>query len=74
MLNLIARIVEGKNAKFIMSSAQNRKTTDRVYIFRILGNCDDVSPRASRQVRFILTATSLVVCVIVVEGSTVEYI
>ena len=50
ILNLIARIVEGKNTKFIMSSAQNKKTMDRVYLYRVLGKCDESSPRALRQV------------------------
>ena len=52
MLNLIARIVEGKNAKFIMSSAQNKKTMDRVYLFQMLGNCDDSSPRRQVSISF----------------------
>jgi hypothetical protein len=52
VLNLTARIVEGKGAKFILSSAQNKKTLDRVYVFRKLGKLVDESSKPTREVSF----------------------
>lgn len=42
LIYLIPRIVEGKNAKYVTGSGQTRATNDRVNIFRIEGNCEQI--------------------------------
>jgi hypothetical protein len=51
IMNLIPRIVEGKNARYITGSGQTRSTTDRVNLFRSEGNCEKVKrpPRRKKE-------------------------
>lgn len=42
ILNLIPRIVEGRNARYITGSGQTRPTADRVDLFRMEGNCEKI--------------------------------
>lgn len=51
ILNLIPRIVEGRNARYITGSGQTRPTADRVDLFRIEGNCEKIKrpPRRKKE-------------------------
>jgi hypothetical protein len=59
ILNLIPRIVEGRNAKYITGSGQTRATSDRVNIFRLEGNCEKIKRPPRRTKDEILLATKL---------------
>lgn len=51
ILNLIPRVVEGRNARYITGSGQTRPTADRVDLFRIEGNCEKIKrpPRRKKE-------------------------
>ena len=51
ILNLIPRIVEGRNARYITGSGQTRPTADRVDLFRVEGNCEKIKrpPRRKKE-------------------------
>ncbi len=52
ILNLIPRIVEGRNARYITGSGQTRPTADRVDLFRLEGNCEKIKrpPRRKKEI------------------------
>lgn len=50
ILNVITRIVEGRDARYITGSGQTKPTNDRVLIFSTIGNCEKI-PRPPRKVR-----------------------
>jgi hypothetical protein len=58
ILNLIPRIVEGRNVKYITGSGQTRATSDRVNIFRLEGNCEKIK-RPPRRTKDEILATKL---------------
>lgn len=51
VLNLIPRIVEGRNARYITGSGQTKPTADRVNLFRVEGNCEKIKrpPRRKKE-------------------------
>ncbi len=51
VLNLIPRIVEGRNVRYVTGSGQTKPTADRVNLFRMEGNCEKVQrpPRKKRE-------------------------
>lgn len=50
ILNIIPRIVEGRNVKYVTGSGQTRATADRVALFRLEGDCEKLQrpPRRKR--------------------------
>lgn len=58
ILNLIPRIVEGKNARYITGSGQTRPTADRVNLFRMEGNCEKIKRPPRRKKEEILMANA----------------
>jgi hypothetical protein len=58
ILNLIPRIVEGKNAKYITGSGQTKPTADRVNLFRAEGNCERIKRPPRRKKEEILLANA----------------
>jgi hypothetical protein len=56
ILNLIPKIVEGKNARYITGSGQTRATADRVNLFRLEGDCEKIRrpPRKRKEEDFYL--------------------
>jgi hypothetical protein len=50
ILNIITRIVEGRDARYITGSGQTKPTNDRVLIFSTIGDCEKI-PRPPRKVR-----------------------
>ncbi len=51
ILNIIPRIVEGRNVKYVTGSGQTRPTADRVALFRLEGNCEKLQrpPRRNKR-------------------------
>lgn len=51
ILNIIPRIVEGRNARYITGSGQTRPTADRVDLFRLEGQCEKIKrpPRKKKE-------------------------
>lgn len=57
ILNIIPRIIEGRNARYITGSGQTKPTADRVNIFRLEGNCEKIKRPPRRKKEEILAAT-----------------
>jgi len=60
VLNMIPRIVEGRNARYITGSGQTKPTADRVNIFRLEGCCEKIKrpPRRKREEIFAAAAAA----------------
>lgn len=56
VLNLIPRIVEGRNARYITGSGQTKPTADRVNLFRIEGSCEKIKRPPRRKKEEIIAA------------------
>lgn len=61
ILNMIPRIVEGRNARYITGSGQTKPTADRVDIFRIEGSCEKIKRPPRRKREEILAAAAAAV-------------
>jgi hypothetical protein len=59
MLNIIPRIVEGRNARYITGSGQTKSTADRVSIFRREGNCEKIKRPPRRRKEAVLEAAAV---------------
>ena len=51
LMNLIPRLCEGRNARYITGSGETRATADRVLIFRTEGNCEKVNRPPRKRIR-----------------------
>ncbi len=58
ILNLIPRVVEGRNARYITGSGQTKPTTDRVNLFRWEGNCEKIKRPPRRKKEEIMNAAA----------------
>jgi len=58
ILNLIPRVVEGRNARYITGSGQTKPTSDRVNLFRWEGNCEKIKRPPRRKKDEVVLATT----------------